>query len=129
MIVGMETMGESVKLSSLRKIAKACNLSEPDYLRLVIAWIRLEIGDKDFRRLSIQIAPNLKDASVLKEQNDAEVLRLFHLLADSDQNQIVKAMQRNKVLNCLPSINSMWDKHDDEIMSQTVEQIHATKPS
>lgn len=44
------------------------------------------------------------------QRKPADVIRLFQLLRNDDQLQIIKTMQRPGVLACLPAINQVFDK-------------------
>lgn len=107
--------GQSVKLSTLRKIANAFQLSRSAWLDLLIAWIRAEIGEEDFRDLIVRRADALHEGGMLhdaEQKQEEALLKHFALLSEAEQQEILKTMQRQEVLNCLPPINLVWDRFD-----------------
>ena len=107
--------GQSVKLSTLRKIANAFQLSRTAWLDLLIAWIRAEIGEDDFRELVVRRSETAHEGDLLhdaEQKQEESLLKHFSLLSESEQEEIMKTMQRQEVLNCLPSINRVWDRFE-----------------
>lgn len=105
-------LGESVKLSTLKEIALALGVTSdsPEWLELVVAWIKTEVGH-DSRKLWIEA----RDSNVLRESGESDTARammLFSELTAADRVEIIKAMQRPEVRACLPAINSVWEKLD-----------------
>jgi transcriptional regulator with XRE-family HTH domain len=109
--------GGSVKFETLRAIAKAFELPEADWLELVAAWLRSEIGE-DANKLWIEP----KDGhSRLREGEDSQVARammLFTQLNPADRSEITKAMERPEVRGCLPAINSVWEKFNSSALDR-----------
>ncbi len=107
--------GQTVKLSTLRKIANAFELTRAAWLDLLIAWIRAEIGEEDFKDLIVRRSETANEDGMLHdaEQKQEEILlKHFSLLSEAEQAEVVKTMQRQEVLNCLPPINQVWDRFE-----------------
>ena len=105
-------LGQSIKLSTLREIARALGVTDesPEWLELVVAWIKTEVG-LDAHRLWIE--PRDTQPSALRDvpaSDTAKAMMLFTELNSADRIEITKAMQRPEVRACLPAINSVWDK-------------------
>lgn len=99
--------GKSIRLCTLEKIARACSVDANGWISLLISWIRVEVGDKDFRKLDIR--PALPDNS--QAANFAATLELlFRQLSAAEQTEIFKAITRTPVRQCLPAINRLYEE-------------------
>ena len=104
--------GVSVKLETLRQIALALKLTEADWLELLSAWIRSELG---LEASKLWIEPRDSSVSKLKEAGEDQVamaMVYFRQLNSRDRDEVLKAMQRPEVRACLHSINRVWEKFD-----------------
>lgn len=102
--------GESVKLSTLRAIARALKASESAWLDLLVAWLKKEAGDE---KNKIWIEPREKDFATVHDDvtsQSARALMLFGDLNAAERAEIIKAMERPEVRGCLPAINRVWEK-------------------
>jgi transcriptional regulator with XRE-family HTH domain len=104
-------LGQSIKLSTLKEIAKALTVDEsaPEWLDLLVAWIKSEVG-YDSRKLWIEPRAGSSTLHDAAESETARAMMLFEQLNAGDRAQIVKAMQRPEVRACLPAINRIWEK-------------------
>lgn len=93
--------GESVRLNTLRQIASKCHCSDSQWKELLLAWIRLEIGEEDFQNLDIQAATTNSDTKKLINQ--------FSRLNTDDQASVLKTLERRELLNCLADLNKVYD--------------------
>jgi transcriptional regulator with XRE-family HTH domain len=101
--------GGSVKLATLKQIAKGFKLPEAEWLELLTAWLRTEAAtDAD----KLWIEPKSQKVSRLRDREEstmARALMLFQQLNPSERQEIEKAMERKAVRDCLPAINRVWD--------------------
>ncbi|HEU5123927.1 MAG TPA: hypothetical protein VFW05_07675 [Verrucomicrobiae bacterium] len=101
--------GQPTRLDTLRQISQAMKLSEDQWMELMIAWIKSQLGDQSSK---LEIRP-LSESSVLKNRarNPVDdVMMLFTNLNAAERIDIIKAMQRKEVRACLPGINRIWEK-------------------
>ena len=103
--------GQSTKIDTLKRIAKACGVKDRDWADLLVLWIRTELGEEDFCRLEITPALGREDSRPKGEPTDVGqiILKEFFRLSNLDQAQLLKVMARPKVRACLPAINSVYD--------------------
>lgn len=97
-----------MKYITLKKIAKGFKLKEPDWLALLIAWLKTEAGE-DANKLLVES----KARSPLHDADHNQVssaMFYFEQLNANERSEILKAMQRKEVVACLPAINRIWDK-------------------
>jgi len=114
--------GQSVKLKTLRRIADALNVTDAEWLDMVVAWLKTEAG-RDAQKLSIRPREGhsaLHDAAVDKL---ARATDLFQQLNSQDAEEIIKAMQRPEVRACLVAINQVWEKMGPRHCSPVAEEI------
>jgi transcriptional regulator with XRE-family HTH domain len=110
--------GDSVKLSTLRDISTAMDLTPTEWTDLIIAWLKTEAGPES-RNLIIETRgqpPSLHD------QPDSQVsaaMALFQNLNAAEREDITKAMERKEVRACLPSINRVWEKFSSSQTSRS----------
>lgn len=101
--------GDSVKLSTLKEIANVLGVKDEDWIELIIAWIKLEIG-QDAQKMWIepkeQKASKLHDA---QESAQAKAMMLFNQLNSEDRHQIILAMERPEIRRSLPALNKLYD--------------------
>ncbi len=100
--------GGTVKIDTLRDIAKGFKLSEDEWLDLLAAWLKMQAGD-DGLKLFIE----RKGHSTKSKGSDSEIataMTLFTNLTPDERQEILNAMRRPEVRACLPAINSVWDK-------------------
>jgi|SRR5579883_967230 len=104
--------GIPVRLETLRRIAKGCKLDERQWAELLIAWLRVTMGEKEFANLDVRAAPS---PAVVKDLMAADelFLRLFHRLGNTEKADILKAMMRREVRACLTAINAVWERGQD----------------
>ena len=101
--------GGSVKLATLKQIAQGFEVPETEWLELLTAWIRTEVG-LDAGKLWIE--PKRLGTSALRESEESTVARammLYQALNPSERAEIDKAMERKPVRDCLPAINRVWE--------------------
>lgn len=98
--------GESVKLSTIKKIADYLEASPEQWSQLVIAWIKLEIGPEDARHIQLSHESNVIND---KAADSEQILQLAKQLDTSDRRQIILAMTRPEVRRSLPAINALYD--------------------
>ncbi|MBI4658516.1 MAG: hypothetical protein HY735_06655 [Verrucomicrobia bacterium] len=99
--------GDLVRLATVQQIAKACKLSEPDRLDLIVAWLKLEIGE-DIQNLQVEVQGQplaARDAEYLP----AKIQALVSTTPRKYQEQICLALQRPEVLRCLSALNELYD--------------------
>ena len=65
--------GIAVKFDTLKRIANACNVREPLWTKMMIAWIRATLGEGEFSKLDIRPATN---PTVVKAARDTERMLL-----------------------------------------------------
>ncbi len=98
--------GESVKLSTIKKIADYLKASDEQWRQLVIAWIKLEIGPEDSRHIHL----SHETTAINDKLADSEqILQLASQLDSSDRKQIILAMTRPEVRRSIPAINALYD--------------------
>ena len=96
--------GQGVKLSTLRDIANYLKLSRAQWLALVAAWIKLEIGEADAK--SIQIIAN-ETAAVPREVRQLQELALQ--LPPAELHQVILALSRPEVRRSCIALNQLYD--------------------
>ena len=99
--------GETVRLDTVRQVARALKLSEEERLELIVLWLKLEVGD-DFHKLDVE----LKDRPATARDTDYLPAKIQVVLRDAPrkyQEQIYLALQRPEVLRCLPALNELYD--------------------
>ena len=99
--------GESVRLETIRQIAKALKLSEAGTLDLLVSWLKLEVGE-DFQKLQVGV----KEQPLAVRDEEFLPARIQMLVADTPrkfQEQLHLALQRPEVLRCLPALNDLYD--------------------
>jgi hypothetical protein len=117
--------GGSVKIETLRDIAKGFHISENEWLDLLVAWLKHEAG-ADAEMLFIE---SKRGGSKLHDHESSQVQRamsLFTNLNPTDRAEITKAMQRTEVRACLPAINSVWEKFTPSSKIPSADQIGAS---
>ncbi len=97
--------GDSVKLETLRSIKDAYRLKDGDWLELVTAWIKKEVG-ADAAKMWIE--------PIERQGNDqsSEAMRLqamIHDLNAEERRQLLFLLQRPAVRRVLPSLNKLYD--------------------
>jgi len=90
----------TVKLDTLRVLARALRLQNAEYLNLLLAWIRATIGEDDARRLRLQPAG---------AEAHAAFLAAFENLPMRDQVNLQLAAGRPAVLNALAAFHQAFD--------------------
>jgi hypothetical protein len=101
--------GGSVKLETLRSIAKGFKLSEPDWLDLLASWLRHEAGPDEVK-LWIESKQGESQLNDSESDEIGKAMILFKGLNHIDRKEVLKAMDRKEVRDCLPSINNCWEK-------------------
>ena len=99
--------GGDVKLATLRQIIQGLRLDRPAALRLIVAWIRQELGEPDFRALEFA-------QSTAKVEGESSLLKAYRLLPARHRAQLLLALDRSEVLDLLAAANSCWD-HDNDL--------------
>lgn len=97
-----------VKLSTLKAIADALGVSQDQWTDLVAAWLKVEAGE-EAHRLSIK-PKHPSDVGQTESSQVAHAAILFQQLNAAERQEILKAMERKEVRNCLPSINRVWER-------------------
>ena len=97
--------GESVKLSTVLKIAEFLDADKTQRNEIVVAWFKLEAGDE---------AKHIRftfENSALSDKSDeaAQIASLVSQLDTMDRKQIIMALTRPEVRRVLPSLNSLHD--------------------
>jgi hypothetical protein len=104
--------GKSIRLSTLKKIAKACDTDHSSWISLLISWIRVEVGEENFQNIDVRPATLEVDHLLpgSKEVSFGFMLEMiFRHLSSRDQVEIFKAMTRPAVRECLTAINRVID--------------------
>jgi hypothetical protein len=102
-------IGKPVKLSTIQQVSKAFNLNKAHWHDIMVAWLKTEIGPDEAQHLWIE----RKAGSKLQEgkpDESARVMMLFSGLTHNERQEIIKAMERKEVRNCLPAINRSWEQ-------------------
>jgi transcriptional regulator with XRE-family HTH domain len=97
--------GETLKLDTLRVIAKPLQLSEAEWLALVVDWIHNEVG-KDFPKLTISTKGT--DSGHLP----GRVSELFFALSPKAQEEIVTLLKRPHIGDVIRLINRLYEAVD-----------------
>ncbi len=103
--------GGSVKFESLRDIATGLHATESDWLEMIVAWLKYQIGE-DAQKLWIEPRVGGSKLSDGATNQVGRAMLLFTDLNPADRVEITKAMERPEVRACLPAINSVWEKFD-----------------
>lgn len=105
--------GKSVLIETVKQIADACGVDSGQWLSILIAWIRLQIGDEEFAKLDIRPAisgsPDSKESQPAPNDFGRVLEFLFRQLHSHEQVEIFKAITRPAVRECLPAINSIFE--------------------
>ena len=100
--------GQSVKLKTLNAIAVFLDLDHSAWIKLVIAWMRIEAGDDaKWIELTARQTANLKEEG--PDGIETEITKLVTQLSASDRRQIVLTIARPEVRRTLPAINALYD--------------------
>jgi hypothetical protein len=103
-IAGIEG-GESVALKSLRRIAKGCQVEVQEWVFLLVAWIRHQIGEEDSVKLDIRNVNNVGQPIILSLA-EAKFLAQYRFLSDKEQQALGSALQRREIRSCMCLIQS-----------------------
>lgn len=103
--------GDTVKLDTLKAIAHAYNLNQTEWLELLVAWIRAEIGT-DAQYLTFSPSPTQTKFSS-RFRNAAKplqalLLESFNRLTVHDQKEVIAAIARPEVIRSVQSLNQMY---------------------
>ena len=98
--------GELTKLSTLRQIAKACNVTEEQWDDLLVAWVEAELGPEDYARLITRLSPPADE----KTGPDKLVLTAFKRLTNTEKLAIATAMMVRPVRALLPGLNQLYNQ-------------------
>ncbi|MGN6556335.1 MAG: helix-turn-helix domain-containing protein [Verrucomicrobiota bacterium] len=99
--------GASVKLDTLHVIRKACQIKDPEWLELLAAWAKAEIG-MDSARLWIE--PITGDKKMNDQPKDVSKLEmLIHDLNAEERRQLLLLLQRPEIRRVLPALNRLYD--------------------
>jgi transcriptional regulator with XRE-family HTH domain len=100
--------GEPASLRTIQQIARSSRLSEAERLELVVAWLKMELGE-DFRKLSVEIKDRPVGAVKDEIQLAGKIQVLISDLSRKHQEQIYLALQRPEILRCLRTLNELYD--------------------
>jgi transcriptional regulator with XRE-family HTH domain len=92
--------GGSTSLTSLRQIAKRCQVKDELWTELLVAWVMQELGQEDFARLNERLSPKLE----AKGKPEELLLLGFKRLADSEKEAILATMFSEPVRALLPGL-------------------------
>lgn len=98
-------LGESVKLSTIKKIADFLGASQDQWWQLVISWIKLEIGAEASRHIHISHSAT---PTSHKDADCEQILEMVRQLDAHDRKQITLAMARPAVIRTLPALNALY---------------------
>lgn len=90
--------GVSVKFSTLRQIASALRVSKKEWVDLVWAWVRKEVG-ADYEKL-------FEDSGLTVEER--ELLALFRELLPQERNQLLDAIAQREVRRAMFALNMLY---------------------
>jgi len=100
--------GASVRVSTLKKIAKRCPLRDEEWTNLLVLWVRNELAEEN-ARLDIRPARSYKTIRDTPDLGDC-LLAVFFRLPNEDQIQLLKAIARREVRACLAALNVLWER-------------------
>lgn len=99
--------GHSVHVNTLRDIIGVLKPDADDRVALWLAWIKLEIGEDQFREiirhLEKESAPLILTASDVGKQ----LTEIASSLSRRDQDELIKAAKDTHVLACIRQLNAM----------------------
>lgn len=99
--------GGTVRIDTLRDIAKGFGLEEDQWLELLVAWLKMQAGNDSYKLFIESKSPGeLQD----RDNQVSLAMSLFINLTPDDRQEIINAMKRPEVRACLPAINSVWEK-------------------
>jgi hypothetical protein len=108
--------GKSVLIETVKRIADACGVDAAQWLSILIAWIRLQVGDQEFAKLDIR--PALSGSLHVdhpfpagKDDFGQMVQYLFRQLRSPEQVEIFKALTRPAIREGLATINRVFEAH------------------
>lgn len=99
--------GDSIKLSTVLKIAAAYKLNREKRLELITAWLQITLGDEFFNFEIHPLQANLKDSSDLKTQIHVALLDL----SKPELKAILLAATNKDIRTALLAITSVTKKH------------------
>ena len=102
--------GESTKLSTLKSICQAIGTPTEEWVAIVIAWVRQELGDEAESVYIESKAPNNSSLRDGAQSIESQAIKLFHDLTDVERDEIIKTMQRPGVIECVKAINRVWER-------------------
>jgi transcriptional regulator with XRE-family HTH domain len=100
--------GEPASLRTIERIARSSRLSEGERLNLIVAWLKLELGE-DFQKLSVEIKDHKSVSLKDEHQLAAKIQVLISDIPRKQQEQVCLALQRPEVLGCLATLNALYD--------------------
>ncbi|MGN6644106.1 MAG: helix-turn-helix domain-containing protein [Verrucomicrobiota bacterium] len=100
--------GESVKLDTLRAIRMAYRATDSEWLRMLAAWAKAEIGPD---AAYMWIEPIENEKKVKDNNTDAKkIQRKIHELNAEERRQLLLLLQRPEIRRVLPALNKLYDK-------------------
>lgn len=101
--------GASVKLSTLRDLAVGLHVSKAQWIEIVCAWARSEIGE-DQKKISIRP----RAGRTIAPSQLASATKLFSALPASERKQIIELMQDDVLLSTMATLSRNWFKLSSE---------------
>lgn len=104
-ILSRVELGGTAKLDTLRQLARGLGLTPEQWTDLLIDWIRLKVGEEDWRRLEVRPC----DRAAAPQSEAQHVLRLYRALGEKDRREIIRAMERPAAVDVLKEVNRVLD--------------------
>jgi transcriptional regulator with XRE-family HTH domain len=100
--------GGGTSLTSLRQIAKRCQVKDELWTELLVAWVAVELGQEDFAKLNERLSPKLE----AKGKPEEMMLVGFKRLAASEKEAVLATLFSEPVRALLPGLVTMYFKSD-----------------
>ena len=114
--------GQGVKLSTLRDIATYLKLTRSQWLALVVAWIKLEVGEAEAKYLQIIVN---ETAGVPREVRQLQELALQ--LPPAELQQVILAISRPEVRLACIGLNRVYEELGKRKVTRTYPRKVARK--
>lgn len=106
--------GQSIRISTLKRIASACGIDSGGWISLLISWIRVEVGEEDFCKLDVRpVMPGVVDDGHGEGRPELGevIVFLFRQLSSREQVEIFKALTTPPIREGLSDISRLLIKH------------------